>query len=148
MVTLLLENIIFRDRNASEAIDIFSIYIYHITANPALRGHLLNKVKANPALRGHILNKVKANPALRGHLLNKVKANPALKGHLLNKVKPNPTLRGHILNKVKANPALRGHILNKVNVEFYHIILCCAQSERYLRFDSYLCGVSDICFPL
>ena len=106
MVTLLLENIIFRDRNASEAIDIFSIYIYHITANPALRGHLLNKVKANPALRGHILN------------------------------------------KVKANPALRGHILNKVNVEFYHIILCCAQSERYLRFDSYLCGVSDICFPL
>ena len=92
MVTLLLENLIFRDRNASEAIDIFSIYIYHITANPALRGHLLNKVKANPALRGHILN--------------------------------------------------------KVNVEFYHIILCCAQSERYLRFDSYFCRVSDICFPL
>ena len=134
MVTLLLENLIFRDRNASEAIDIFSIYIYHITANPALRGHLLNKVKANPALRGHLLNKVKANPALRGRLLNKVK--------------PNPTLRGHILNKVKANPALRGHILNKVNVEFYHIILCCAQSERYLRFDSYLCRASDICFPL
>ena len=94
MVTLLLENLIFRDRNASEAIGIFSIYIYHITANLALRGHLLNKVKANPALRGHILN--------------------------------------------------------KVNVEFYHIILhvCCAQSERYLRFDSYLCRVSDICFPL
>jgi hypothetical protein len=69
----------------SEAIAIFSIYIYHITANPALRGHLLNKVKANPALRGHILNKVKANPALRGHLLNKVKANPALRSHLLNR---------------------------------------------------------------